>query len=81
MYKPSEVPYESKALVEYLNRELHRLAGELNKALNQQMIVYNEEPDRPRDGLYYADGTNWNPGSGRGLYRYDEVSSTFTFIG
>lgn len=28
-------------------------------------------PDKPRDGLVVqADGTNWNPGSGAGLYAY-----------
>lgn len=28
-------------------------------------------PPSPQDGdIYYADGTNWNPGGGRGLYFY-----------
>lgn len=31
--------------------------------------VWNVEPDKPRQGeVYFADGTNWNPGSGEGLY-------------
>lgn len=29
-------------------------------------------PPKPLQGLLaYADGTNWNPGAGKGLYRYD----------
>ena len=30
---------------------------------------WNAEPDKTYDGLVvYADGTNWNPGSGEGVY-------------
>lgn len=33
--------------------------------------IWNTAPDKPRQGrCYYADGTNWNPGSGEGLYLY-----------
>jgi len=46
-----------------------------------QMYYRNVAPIRPRDGLYLADGTNWNPGSGAGLYRFTEVTDTFIFIG
>jgi hypothetical protein len=28
-------------------------------------------PAKPREGnIYFADGTNWNPGSGKGIYAY-----------
>ena len=37
-----------------------------------QFAVLHAEPDRPREGkVVYADGTDWNPGSGKGLYVYD----------
>lgn len=33
-------------------------------------LTYNA-PTKPEDGdIYYADGTHWNPGGGRGLYFY-----------
>lgn len=33
--------------------------------------VSDVEPARPRDGmLVYADGTNWDPGAGEGIYAY-----------
>lgn len=35
------------------------------------MSPLNVAPDKPRDGLIAkADGTNWNPGSGEGVYCY-----------
>lgn len=45
-----------------------------------QFVVQNVEPSKPRRGLLvYADGTDWNPGSGEGLYRYD--GTTWNYIG
>lgn len=39
--------------------------------------ITNVEPSKPDDGdVYYADGVNWNPGAGRGLYAY--VSGAWT---
>lgn len=39
-------------------------------------------PARPRDGcLFLADGTDWNPGSGEGIYRYNGPTATYAFIG
>ena len=31
--------------------------------------------------IVFADGTNWNPGSGRGFYWYDSGASSWKFIG
>jgi len=34
--------------------------------------VHNVAPNKPKTGvLYYADGSNWNPGAGKGVYEYD----------
>lgn len=42
------------------------------------MKVHHVAPKKPRKGqVVYADGTNWNPGSGEGLYVY---KSGWTFI-
>lgn len=39
-------------------------------------------PFRPQDGqLVYADGSSWDPGSGRGVYRYDSTSAGWVFLG
>jgi hypothetical protein len=56
------------------NPEIRELFARLEKALNEAQPEYkfykrNAEPIRYGDGdLVYADGTNWNPGSGEGLY-------------
>lgn len=34
--------------------------------------IRNVEPEKPQNGIVvYADGTNWNPGSGEGFYGYE----------
>lgn len=39
-------------------------------------------PSRPQGGkLYFADGTDWNPGSGRGMYVYDEGATSYRYLG
>lgn len=40
-------------------------------ALDDMQRTFDVEPTKPEEGmLRYADGTNWDPGSGAGLYRY-----------
>ena len=35
-----------------------------------------------KDGrLAYADGVNWNPGTGSGIYRYDSALASWEFLG
>ena len=44
------------------------------------MYAFTSEPSiKIANMIVMADGTNWNPGSGAGLYRYD--GSTWVFIG
>ncbi len=36
---------------------------------------WHAEPTRPRDGMtVFADGSDWNPGSGQGIYTYYAVA-------
>jgi hypothetical protein len=54
-------------------RELQRVSDMLAEPTFDQLELtqLNAVPARPQDGqLVYADGTNWNPGSGAGLYAY-----------
>ncbi len=56
----------------------------ISEAFSQPTILdlaqSNVEPERPRDGMIvYADGTNWNPGSGEGYYGY--YNSTWNKLG
>jgi hypothetical protein len=47
-----------------------------------QLVVLNAEPKLilPRM-VVYADGTNWNPGSGEGIYRRNAANSAWVFLG
>lgn len=40
------------------------------------------EPDKLVGGMMVAaDGTDWNPGSGAGMYRRNEANSAWVFLG
>ena len=64
----------------YLDQELQRISEVLLPIEDGQILKRFVEPVKPRSGLYLADGSDWDPGSGGGLYRYDEDSSTFVAI-
>lgn len=69
------VPLDENAAVtdiwEYMRREFERIEATFNESDFLKLKELNEEPIRPRDGLtVLADGTNWNPGSGQGVYTY-----------
>lgn len=59
-------------LIEFLLRQLDILEDALNNGQTEiKLVKRNSEPDRPREGMIVlADGTNWDPGSGQGVYAY-----------
>ena len=76
-YQPDPY-YEDSAIGRYVARELQKISDEFrtNSVDGIQYKVWNNEPDKPRTGqAYYADGSDWDPGSGEGLYIYKSGSS------
>jgi len=70
-YAPSTVPDATGDLPRFLRAELASLAGFLSLGIAKTLEVLNVAPAKPRDGmLVIADGVNWNPGMGRGVYYY-----------
>ena len=73
-YEPSIFPgqtrEETEELVLWLREEFVRLATSLTDREDRlRLQKLSVEPERPREGdVVYADGTNWNPGSGSGVY-------------
>jgi hypothetical protein len=64
----SEDPREIAA---WAYREHMRISAALEAALVRQVEFLNVEPVRLREGMIRgADGTNWNPGAGKGVYAY-----------
>jgi hypothetical protein len=58
-------------LVAYLRRELEQIEVAFTQLLPQVVHWLHAEPERLREGLVAgADGTDWNPGAGEGLYVY-----------
>ena len=68
-YEPGAPPDNPEDMGIYVVNELKRLA---NVVLNQAIFrleLTNEAPGRPRTGdIRFADGSNWDPGSGAGIY-------------
>ncbi|MEH6435773.1 hypothetical protein [Massilia sp. DD77] len=79
-YKPDPVPSDPKEFARYLDAELHKIAAVLTLVAAGHIDKVFAEPAKPRDGdLRYADGTEWNPGSGEGIYRFN--GTTWIFLG
>lgn len=71
---PEEVPA-------YLDELTMRLTEILSQLEQGHLEILYRAPDSPQAGqLIYADGTDWNPGSGEGLYRYS-IAGSWVYIG
>jgi hypothetical protein len=81
-YTPGRVPADAKELPRFVQNELERLTDGLESPFTHQLLgVLHAEPSRkPQDSVMvaFADGTDWNPGAGRGLYLHDPLTSTWT---
>lgn len=82
-WSPNPAPVEPMALPDYLFDELNRLGDIIFNVDMLQLSRTNVEPGgvpsagavqrktKPRDGdIRYADGSNWNPGGGEGIYAF-----------
>lgn len=72
-YKPGKAPNanerEAKEIVLFLERELNLISQAFTEMYLLRLRELHVAPDRPRDGMVvYADGSDWNPGSGEGPY-------------
>lgn len=58
-------------VTQWADQEFKTIAERFNSHSVVQHNVLNGEPPKPREGTTaVADGTNWNPGNGAGLYLY-----------
>lgn len=72
-YQPTKSPQITTVdeLRRYLEEELRSIAREMETPEFVVFQVRTVAPTRPAAGMVaFADGTTWNPGSGRGLYEY-----------
>lgn len=75
-YIPAPV---SGTLESYLRQELEKIAQAMETADERlTLAVQYKAPDKFRAGtVVAADGTTWNPGSGKGMYWYDGTNWKF----
>jgi hypothetical protein len=67
MYTPDGTAQDS-----VVNSELLRISQVLNDLTEDVFTIYYAEPEKPRVGMVKnADGVEWNPGGGAGLYFYN----------
>lgn len=67
---PASLPPEMQA---YLRDELNRVAGAIAALAAGHLDVTYAPPTKPRLGdIRLADGTLWDPGSGAGIYFYND---------
>jgi|TARA_Y100001951_G_scaffold60167_1_gene47836 hypothetical protein len=75
-WSPNPAPLTADGLTDYLFNELNRLGDIIFNLDTFRLEPTHSAPDKPRDGdIRYADGTSWNPGSGRGIYAYIDDGS------
>lgn len=72
-YRPEDPPSDPAALSAYLLREFARMHQSINSARDLMWLnKVHVAPTRPRDGMIAnADGSDWNPGAGAGIYIYN----------
>ena len=71
-YAPGPLPLNQEDLGVYLINELKRLSDIIFNQATFRLEHTNVAPDKPRLGdIRYADGSNWNPGSGEGIYFFN----------
>ncbi len=82
-YQPGQVPDNPAMLPGFLRLELISLKQALEGAQPYAVLqVLHAAPDRLFAGmLIYADGTDYDPGSGVGIYRRNEANNAWLFIG
>lgn len=78
-YTPSNVPTDPAQLPDFFRRELASISRAISAPVPfLTLVTQNAAPTKLFEGLVAkADGTNWNPGSGAGVYCYRGGSWTF----
>jgi hypothetical protein len=74
LYEPELASLELDSipkLLEYILRENRRISLALAGALPSELPELHVAPTKVRTGMIrLADGTDWNPGAGQGVYAY-----------
>lgn len=79
---PGPVPERGEDIPRYIDDEFRRIAESLNRIVAGHHAETNTPPDKPRNGdIRLADGTDWNPLDGNGLYAYTTEWKKLLWLG
>jgi hypothetical protein len=79
-YTPDDPPADPAQLQRFLRDELRKISAAIQLLALGHIDKTHVAPAKPRDGyIRLADGTNWNPGSGQGVYVY--YGAAWHFLG
>tara|TARA_R110000851_G_scaffold249109_1_gene401639 strand:- start:764 stop:1024 length:261 start_codon:yes stop_codon:yes gene_type:complete len=68
-FDPSLCPADIEGIPKFIDNMFLEIAAVLEVVRDGHLDVSNIEPTKPQQGdIRYADGTNWNPGAGEGIY-------------
>lgn len=74
MYTPNQTSFtKPEDVLTFVQQELRRVSAAMQEMSTQQVVFaeLHTAPEKPREGMVvYADGTDWNPGDGKGIYAY-----------
>lgn len=77
--KPLGATSDLKLFINYVQQELQTISDTMNENFERQSNVQNVEPSKRIEGMIrFADGVNWNPGAGRGLYIFARTTATIS---
>lgn len=70
-YYPEPTPHVQDNIIHYVETELNRVSSVVNLIGAGFVEFLNAEPTKLYEGLVRgADGSDWDPGSGKGVYVY-----------
>ncbi len=79
---PTLTELTPQGVLAWVARELQRVSDAFFQTVENPIVELHAEPAKKRTGMIVlADGTNWNPGAGRGMYWYDATTTTWKFLG
>lgn len=82
-YRPGFVPSDPAQLPGFLRAETQSIQKAANsKVPHIAMEILHAAPERVFAGMVLiADGTDWNPGAGAGMYRRNEANTAWVHLG
>jgi hypothetical protein len=80
-YAPADPPQNPAEMRGFLLAEFQKIGAAVSGLAAGHLDKSYVAPAKPRDGDWrYADGVFWNPGSGKGFYRFDGDTTTWVFL-